>query len=62
MIKKVLIRNQDIQNILEVSERQATNVISKVKKHYSMEKHQPLTISKFQEFYGFTWEEIKDHF
>ena len=56
--KKLIIRNGDIQIILEVSERQARNKIRQIRHYFKKEKHQVITVNEFCDYVGLQYEDV----
>ena len=57
-MKRLFIEIGDIQNINKVSERQARNIMAKMKEFFHKEKHQRLTFADYCEYYGTTYDAI----
>lgn len=57
-MKKVIITTGDIQNVIGIGERQARNIISKMRDYYSKEKHQLITVKEFCDYYGIKYDDI----
>lgn len=57
-MKKVIITTGDIQNIIGIGERQARNIISKIRDYYEKEKHQLITVKEFCDYYGVKYDDI----
>ena len=57
-MKKVIITTGDIQNVIGIGERQARNIISKMRDYYSKEKHQLITVKEFCDYYGVSYDDI----
>ena len=56
--KKLIIRNGDIQIVLEVSERQARNKMLKIREFFKKEKHQVITVNEFCDYVGLQYEDV----
>ncbi|MBF2707740.1 hypothetical protein [Flavobacterium soyangense] len=57
-MKKVIITTGDIQNVIGIGERQARNIISKMRDYYSKERHQLITVKEFCDYYGIKYDDI----
>lgn len=57
-MKKVIITTGDVQNVIGIGDRQARNIISKIKAHLKKEKHQIITVQEFCDYYGIQYDEI----
>lgn len=57
-MKKVIITTGDIQNVIGIGERQARNIISKMRDYYNKEKHQLITVKEFCDYYGVKYDDI----
>ena len=56
--RKLIIRNGDIQRILEVTERQARNKMLKIREFFKKEKHQVITVNEFCDYIGLKYEDV----
>lgn len=56
--RKLIIRNGDIQRILEVTERQARNKIRQIRHYFKKEKHQVITVNEFCDYIGLQYEDV----
>ena len=56
--RKLIIRNGDIQRILEVTERQARNKMLKIREFFKKEKHQVITFNEFCDYIGLKYEDV----
>ena len=56
--RKLIIRNGDIQIILEVSERQARNKMFQIREYFKKEKHQVITVNEFCDYVGLQYEDV----
>jgi hypothetical protein len=56
--RKLIIRNGDIQIILEVSERQARNKMFQIREYFKKEKHQVITVNEFCDYIGLQYEDV----
>lgn len=56
--RKLIIRNGDIQRILEVTERQARNKMLKIREYFNKEKHQVITVNEFCDYIGLKYEDV----
>jgi len=57
-MKKVIITTGDVQNVVGIGERQARNVIAKIREYYDKERHQLITVKEFCDYYGVQYEDI----
>jgi len=56
--KKLIIRNGDVQRILEVTERQARNKMRQIRHYFKKEKHQVITVKEFCDYIGLQYEDV----
>ena len=56
--RKLIIRNGDVQIVLEVSERQARNKMLKIREFFKKEKHQVITVNEFCDYIGLKYEDV----
>ena len=57
-MKKVIITAGDIQSIIGIGDRQARNIITKMREHYKKEKHHLITVQEFCHYYGLKYDDI----
>lgn len=57
-MKKVIITTGDVQNVIGIGDRQARNIIGKIREYYKKEKHQLITVQEFCEYYGVKYDDI----
>lgn len=57
-MKKVIITTGDVQNVVGIGERQARNIIAKIRDYYDKERHQLITVKEFCDYYGVQYEDI----
>jgi hypothetical protein len=57
-MKKVIITTGDIQNVIGIGERQARNIICKIRDYYNKERHQLITVKEFCDYYGVKYDDI----
>ena len=57
-MKRLFIEAGDIQRIQNISERQARNILAKLKHYYKKEKHQKITVREYSQYCGVTYEEV----
>jgi len=56
--RKLIIRNGDVQRILEVTERQARNKMRQIRHYFKKEKHQVITVKEFCDYVGLQYEDV----
>jgi hypothetical protein len=56
--RKLIIRNGDVQRILEVTERQARNKMRQIRHYFKKEKHQVITVKEFCDYIGLQYEDV----
>lgn len=56
--RKLIIRNGDVQRILEVTERQARNKMRQIRHYFKEEKHQVITVKEFCDYIGLQYEDV----
>ena len=56
--RKLIIRNGDVQRILEVTERQARNKMRQIRHYFKKEKHQVITVKEFCDYLGLQYEDV----
>ena len=56
--RKLIIRNGDVQRILEVTERQARNKMRQIRHYIKKEKHQVITVKEFCDYIGLQYEDV----
>ena len=56
--KKLIIRNGDVQIVLEVSERQARNKMFQIREYFKKEKHHVITVNEFCDYIGLQYEDV----
>lgn len=57
-MKRLFIEAGDIQSIHQISERQARNILAKIRAFFKKEKHQRVTFNDYCCYHGVTYEEI----
>ena len=57
-MKKVIITSADVQNGIGIGERQARNIIAKIRARLNKEKHQIITVQEFCDYYGVKYDDI----